>query len=56
MKYLVLNPEWNVPPTILREDVLPKVIRDPGYLGRHRMRVLDHAGRPVDPASIDWQR
>lgn len=56
MKYLVLNPEWNVPPTILREDVLPKVIRDPGYLQHHHMRVLDHAGRPVDPAAVDWQR
>lgn len=55
MKYLVLNPEWNVPPTILREDVLPKVIRDPGYLRQHHMRVLDRAGRAVDPATIDWQ-
>ena len=56
MKYLVLNPEWNVPPTILREDVLPKAIRDPAYLQRHRMRVLDAGGRPVDPATIDWSR
>lgn len=56
MSYLVLNPEWNVPPTILREDVLPKVIADPGYLQRHRMRVLDAAGRSVDPAVIDWSR
>ncbi len=56
MKYLVLNPEWNVPPTILREDVLPKVSRDPGYLGAHHMRVTDHAGRIIDPAAIDWAR
>jgi len=56
MKYLVLNPEWNVPPTILREDVLPKVIRDPAYLQRHHMRVLDRSGQVLDPASIDWQR
>ena len=55
MKYLVLNPEWNVPPTILREDVLPKVIRDPAYLQRHQMRVLDHSGQVIDPAAIDWQ-
>lgn len=54
MKYLVLNPEWNVPPTILREDVLPKVIRDRGYLQQHHMRVLDRAGRPLDSAEIDW--
>jgi murein L,D-transpeptidase YcbB/YkuD len=56
MKYLVLNPEWNVPPTILREDVLPKVDRNPGYLKQHDMRVLDRAGRPVDAGAIDWAR
>lgn len=56
MKYLVLNPEWSVPPTILREDLLPKVARDPGHLQRSQMRVLDHGGRPVDPAAVDWQR
>ncbi|MEW5880599.1 MAG: L,D-transpeptidase family protein [Pseudomonadota bacterium] len=54
MKYLVLNPEWTVPPTILREDILPKAIADPAYLARHNMRVLDAAGRSVDPAAIDW--
>lgn len=56
MKYLVLNPEWNVPPTILREDVLPKVVADPAYLERHRMRVLDAAGQRIDAVAIDWSR
>jgi len=56
MKYLVLNPEWNVPPTILREDVLPKAIKDPGYLQRQNMRVVDAAGQVVDAGSIDWAK
>ena len=56
MKYLVLNPEWHVPPTILREDLLPKLARDPGHLARQHMRVLDSAGRTVDPVTVDWQR
>jgi murein L,D-transpeptidase YcbB/YkuD len=56
MRYVVLNPEWNVPPTILREDVLPKVVRDPDYLRRHDMRIVDGTGRAVDPAAIDWAR
>jgi len=56
MKYLVLNPDWQVPPTILREDVLPKIARDPAYLDRHEMRVVDDAGRAVDPRAIDWGR
>jgi murein L,D-transpeptidase YcbB/YkuD len=56
MKYLVLNPEWNVPPTILREDVLPRVLRDPGYLDRHAMRLVDRAGHVVETAAVDWAR
>ncbi|MCZ7566576.1 MAG: L,D-transpeptidase family protein [Burkholderiales bacterium] len=55
MDHLVLNPAWIVPPTILREDVLPKLARDLGYLAANGMRVVDNAGRPVDAAAIDWQ-
>ncbi|WP_242671999.1 L,D-transpeptidase family protein [Stutzerimonas kirkiae] len=53
---LTLNPTWTVPPTILREDKLPKIRRDPGYLDKHRMRVIDHQGNPLDPNTIDWSR
>src|SRR5574337_2055255 len=45
MEYLVLNPRWVVPPTILREDVLPKLAGDPGYLAAHDMHVMGGAGR-----------
>lgn len=55
MTYLDLNPTWTVPPTILREDLLPKVRRDPGYLASQNMTVLDRNGRVVDPASVNWQ-
>jgi murein L,D-transpeptidase YcbB/YkuD len=54
MEYLVLNPEWVVPPTILRHDVLPRVLRDRGYLARQGMRLVDRGGRVVDPAAVDW--
>jgi murein L,D-transpeptidase YcbB/YkuD len=36
--------------------VLPAVRRDPGYLARRGLEVLDRNGRSVDPASIDWNR
>lgn len=55
MEYLVLNPEWGVPPTILRNDVLPAVLRDRGHLERQRMRLVDRAGRIVDPSGVDWE-
>lgn len=53
MTYLVLNPYWNVPPTILFNDVLPEVKKDVQYLARKNMRVLK-AGKEIEPGSIDW--
>ena len=54
MTYLEFNPTWTVPPTILRQDLLPDLRRDPAELQRRNMVVLDHQGRRVDPATIDW--
>jgi murein L,D-transpeptidase YcbB/YkuD len=56
MTYLEVNPTWTVPPTILREDVLPAIKRDPAYLAERNMQVIDYDGNPVDPADIEWQR
>ena len=53
--YFTFNPTWTIPPTIMREDVLPKVRTDIGYLADRRIRVLDHAGRELDPAEVDWE-
>ncbi|MGS1121418.1 L,D-transpeptidase family protein [Rhodanobacter sp. UC4436_H3] len=52
--YLTLNPTWTVPPTILKNDILPKLRRNPGYLAANRIRVLDSQGRELSPASVNW--
>jgi len=49
-----LNPTWTVPLGILKKDVIPKMRKDPGYAERMHMRVLDGAGKEVDPRSVDW--
>ncbi|MBS0544256.1 MAG: L,D-transpeptidase family protein [Proteobacteria bacterium] len=54
VQHLVLNPKWVVPPTILREDVIPGMRRNPGYLNSHRLRLVDRSGRTVDASSVDW--
>lgn len=56
MTWLELNPAWTVPPTILREDVLPRLREDPGYLAEHELSVIDARGRVVDPRAVDWRR
>ena len=54
--YVVVNPTWTIPPGILVKDKLPVIQRDPGYLKRNNIRVIDSAGREVNPYSVDWSR
>lgn len=51
---ITLNPTWTVPPTILREDALPKIRASLDYLAQHNMQVLDYQGQLLDPTMIDW--
>ena len=54
--YVVFNPTWTIPPGILVKDKLPVIKRDPGYLRRNNIRVIDARGREVDPSSVNWSR
>ncbi len=56
MKYVVLNPYWVVPPGILRKEVIPKIKKDPQYLKKNNMEIVDLKGRRVDPQKINWAR
>jgi murein L,D-transpeptidase YcbB/YkuD len=49
-----INPTWTVPLSILKKDVVTKMRKDPTYVSRMRMRVLDSAGNEIDPNSVDW--
>jgi murein L,D-transpeptidase YcbB/YkuD len=49
-----LNPTWTVPLGILKKDIRTKMRRDPGYIARMHMRVLDGSGREIDPSSVNW--
>ncbi|MFP2506456.1 L,D-transpeptidase [Buttiauxella gaviniae] len=55
---VVVNPPWNVPPTLARNDILPKVRQDPGYLDRHGYSVLrgwSNNAEAIDPWHVDWE-
>jgi murein L,D-transpeptidase YcbB/YkuD len=54
LTYLVLNPTWTVPPSILAQDILPAVKRDRSYLQRRNLQVIDRSGRVVDPHGLNW--
>ena len=53
MTYIVFSPYWNVPPSIAQEETLPEVMRDPNFLARNNMEVVDASGNLVDPSAVD---
>jgi murein L,D-transpeptidase YcbB/YkuD len=56
--YLVLNPAWNVPRSIMIKDILPQVVKNPEYLEKNSMTLLSGWGEgaeEIDPQSITWQ-
>ncbi len=49
------NPNWTVPPTIKKDDILPKLRDNPDYLSSKGMDLLNNNGQMLNPASLDWQ-
>jgi len=57
MSFARVNPHWNVPQSIARKEMLPKLKRDPGYLTRNHFLLLTRPidnDSAVDPHSVDW--
>ena len=52
MSYVVLRPYWNVPPSILRGEIVPAIQRDRGYIARKNYEVTTHDGKVVTSGDI----
>ncbi|HZF71123.1 L,D-transpeptidase family protein [Sulfuricurvum sp.] len=59
MSYIVINPYWSVPPTIIREDLVPAVRKNINYLKKNNIRVFKNGDNgeknEINPSSIDWK-
>ena len=55
MKYIVFRPYWNIPPSIVRGEVVPGITKDRGYLARKNMEITDSSGKVITggPVSDD---
>ncbi|MFZ3178877.1 MAG: L,D-transpeptidase family protein [Methylocystis silviterrae] len=49
-----INPTWTVPVSIIKNEIAPKMLKDPTYLQRSHIRVLNAQREEVDPRSINW--
>jgi len=52
MSYVVLRPYWNVPPSILRGEIVPAIQRDRGYIARKNYEVTTNDGKVVTSGEI----
>jgi L,D-transpeptidase YcbB len=47
------NPTWTVPASVVKNEIIPQMRKNPGYLARNHIRILGPTGE-VDPTHIDW--
>ncbi|WP_182178977.1 L,D-transpeptidase family protein [Methylobacterium radiotolerans] len=47
------NPTWTVPASVVKNEIIPQMRRNPGYLAKNHIRILSPSGE-VDPTRIDW--
>jgi len=58
LSYITLNPQWSVPDSIARNEVIPDMLKDPNYLTKKRMVMrssYDLNSKKLTPDSVDLQ-
>ena len=56
MTYLVFRPYWNVPLDIQRSEMVPKLKKDPDYLTKNQLEVVDRHGTVVSTGAVSDQQ
>jgi murein L,D-transpeptidase YcbB/YkuD len=55
VSYLVLNPTWTVPPSIIKEEIYRETVKDSNYLQRKNFKVFKN-GKLVNLAEVDLRK
>jgi murein L,D-transpeptidase YcbB/YkuD len=59
LAYITLNPQWSVPDSIARNEVIPDLLKDPNYLTKNRMvmrETYDLNSKALTPSSVDLKK
>jgi murein L,D-transpeptidase YcbB/YkuD len=59
MTYMVINPYWNIPASLVFKDLLPKIQKNDNYLAQKGIKVFKDwsKGAPeIDPETVDWKK
>ena len=59
VKRIVLNPYWRIPPSIIRHETIPKLIKNPGYANKKHIEIYtgysQHSPK-VNPYKVNWRK
>lgn len=59
MSYVVLNPTWSVPQSIVKKEMLTRLQEDPDYLAVRNFKAYDgwkKNRKEIDPFDVDWYK
>ncbi|HET9325597.1 MAG TPA: L,D-transpeptidase family protein [Candidatus Eisenbacteria bacterium] len=54
IRTIVFNPDWSVPESILREEIIAQMRKGDNVIQRQGLVIYDASNNVVDPSSIDW--
>ena len=52
MKYIVFRPYWNIPPGIVRGEIVPHITKNRGYLATKNMEITDSSGTVITDGAV----
>ena len=52
MRYLIFRPYWDVPYSITRAEIIPHLEKDPDYLAKDRLQIVDSRRNPVSTGPV----
>lgn len=55
IEYLAVNPYWNVPLSILTEEMMGGILDNPSSITARGFEYVNASGRVINPSSIDWE-
>lgn len=59
VRTIVLNPQWNIPKSIIQNEMIPKLMRNPNAMSKDRIEIFNGWGKDavkINPASVNWSK
>jgi L,D-transpeptidase YcbB len=56
METVVFNPTWGLPQSIIMNEYMPKLRKDPAYFDKIGYEVIDKDGKKIKSKSVDWKK